>query len=112
MRGKSRVTRWNPRKDVRVHGHARSDELGALLDVRGCAGAQAGTRGAGRRVGEACGARGWLGYCSPESMKKKPKLLGQGAAHFGQPVGPTAEEEKSEKARVSIDRAFKAHSSN
>ncbi|PKI73236.1 hypothetical protein CRG98_006371 [Punica granatum] len=52
----SRVTRWNPRKDVRVHGHARSD---------------VGTCGNGRwrasctRLAGVCVAV--LRYCSPES---------------------------------------------
>ncbi|PKI47623.1 hypothetical protein CRG98_031974 [Punica granatum] len=44
----SRVTRWNPRKDVRVQGHARSGELGVRLDVHGQAQADA-RECAGRR---------------------------------------------------------------
>ncbi|OWM73893.1 hypothetical protein CDL15_Pgr018953 [Punica granatum] len=68
----NRVTRWNPQKDVWVHGHARSNELSPRLDVRGRASAQ----GVGRRPKEASGEGGWSGcaheraavlrYCSTE----------------------------------------------
>ncbi|PKI60408.1 hypothetical protein CRG98_019193 [Punica granatum] len=63
MRGKSwgrfesRVTRWNPRKDIRVQRHARLDELGTRLGVHGRADAQAGARAEARGSGERAAVR-------------------------------------------------------
>ncbi|PKI52602.1 hypothetical protein CRG98_027030 [Punica granatum] len=54
----SRVTRWNPQKDVRVQGHARSDELGMRLGLHGRADAQAGARAEAWGTGERTGSRG------------------------------------------------------
>ncbi|OWM63030.1 hypothetical protein CDL15_Pgr026204 [Punica granatum] len=75
----SRVTRWNPQKDVRVQGHARSDELGMRLGLHGRADAQAGARAEAWGTGERTGSRGAQAneeeYEPSILMKKKPNAL-------------------------------------
>ncbi|PKI44334.1 hypothetical protein CRG98_035275 [Punica granatum] len=70
----SSVTRWNPRKDVWVQGHARSDELGMRLGVYGRADTQTGAWEEARGVGERAAVRAVTGVSIHPRSRSSPEI--------------------------------------